>query len=152
MKKNIIIVEMMLLCVLGSLPITIGNPSSNEDYSLKVYLEPMRYSFPRVYGGNGQPVGFVAGAVNEGPENSPGFTLKFEVIGFSKNDPYDYNTTMGFNIFSPGSGQGRGFTWHTVLGSHIRIYEARVTIDVDDANPADNMISYYFITLPLRFL
>ena len=85
MNKNVIIVGIILFGLLGCAPLTIGNSNSNENYNLKADIEPMRYAFPRVYGGNGQPVGFIAWAINEGPNSSPACILKFEIIRILTN-------------------------------------------------------------------
>lgn len=153
MKENksflkIAIVGIIFLFIgISILPSTIGNTNSSEDYNLKIYLKPIRYVFPRIYSGNGQPVGFLAGAVNEGPESSPAFTLKFEIIKILSSDSYEFNQTQDINAQPKGQGMGFHFTWYTLIGFHFGIYEARATINVDDTNLEDNTISYYFIII-----
>jgi hypothetical protein len=136
----------LLICV-GVLPTTLGNHTSDANYNLEVYLTPMRSVFPRIYCGNDQPIGFMAGAVNKGPEASPPFILTFYVRSILSSYSYEYNTTMGFQSFESGGGMGRGFQWRALGGYHIAFYEVRASIDVDDANPFDNTVSFYLLTL-----
>jgi hypothetical protein len=153
MKENkcflkIAVVGIIFLFIgISFLPSTIGNSNSSEDYNLKVYIKPSRLVFPRVYYGNGQPIGFNAGASNEGPESSPPFTLKFEIIKILSKETLGYNYTYDFPFQPNGQGMGTVFTWYTLIGWHFGIYEARATINVDDTNLGDNTISYYFIII-----
>jgi hypothetical protein len=147
MKKNVIIVGVFLLCMLVSVPSVLGSFNSTGDYNLKIYIKPSRYAFPRIYYGNGQPIGFVAGAINEGPERSPAFTLKFEIIKILSKESYHYNITYDFPSQPKGQGMGTVFTWYTLIAWHFGIYEARATIDINDNNTQDNMKSYYFIII-----
>jgi hypothetical protein len=145
--KKVVFITIFLLISVSILPSAIGNPNSSQDYNLKVYLKPMRSVFPRVYYGNGQPIGFLAGAMNEGPGDSPPFALKFEIFKILSLEPYLYNTTYDFNSQPNGQGSGYVFTWYTLVGFRFGIYEARATINVDDNNTADNTKSYYFIII-----
>lgn len=153
MKKNkcflkIVVVGIIFLWIgLSFLPSTIGKSNSSENYNLKVDIKPLRYVFPRIYYGNGQPIGFLAGAFNEGPESSPAFTLKFEIIRILSSDSYEYNETYDINSQENGSGLSTNFIWRSLQGFHFGIFEARAIINVDDNNLEDNIISYTFIII-----
>ena len=147
MNKKVILVGIILFCLLVSLPSTIGDSKSSENYNLEVSIKPMRYAFPRIYYGNSQPIGFYAGASNLGHNTSPPFTLKFEIIRIFDNVPYNYNMTYDFDSFHAYSGESHRFIWFTVPHGHFSIYEARASISVNDNNTLDNMQSYKFIVI-----
>jgi hypothetical protein len=155
MKENkrfltgIVVGIVFLLVGISFLPSTIGNSNSDENYNLNVVLRPDSHQkhFRHIYYGNGLPIRFDAGAHNEGPESSPEFTLKFEVIKIFPKESYEYNDTADFPSMPVGPTEVHLFTWYTLEGFHFGIYEVRATIDVNDNYLLDNTEDYSIIIL-----
>jgi hypothetical protein len=138
-----------LLIAMSVLPSALGNPSSNAEYNIAVLIKPLRKVFPRIIHGNGQPIGFMTTATNEGPGAAPGFPLKFEIIRHFSTETYEYNTTYDVQPLDSNTGMGYIFTTCTLIGQRVAVYEARVSVDLQDTVSGDNTASYYFITLNL---
>ncbi len=165
MKKKIVgIFVCMLLIMTAVLPVSgmIMNEISeiekssnavceNGNFNLEAFIRPSRKILPRIYSDHiGNTIGFIAGATNNGPEDSTEAIVKFEIIKiFGKDTGQYHNETWVLGPQEPNTGLRKIIVWypHNSGRRILGIFIARTTIEVSDTNPNDNSKSFLFILI-----
>jgi len=122
----------------------------NGNFNLEAFVRPSRKILPRIYSDHiGNTISFIAGATNNGPEDSTEAIVKFEIIKiFGKDNGQYHNETWVLGPQQPNSGSRKIKVWypHNREGE-FGIFIARTTIEVSDTNPNDNSKSFLFILI-----
>lgn len=147
-RKKIVIGTIYLMLLLVTIPITIANNKSGNDFNLKADVQCWRRAFPHIYAPFVKAQ-FVTSYRRDSGSYVGGDTYTFQVIRRA-DDTVVYSEEREMKPLSEpqtGSGSLIEYTCHSGIRRFVSLYEARMTLNVDDNNPLDNEASCYFIVI-----
>jgi hypothetical protein len=147
MNKNLkkgLIVGTICLLMLVSIPTTIGS----DDFNLKAKIQPFRKVFSHIY----SPLVVAQFDCSYSRDNGSyigGDTYTFQVIRHADDQVVysvegEMESLLGSQI---GHGTVLDYTCHSGIRRFVSLYEARMTLNVDDNNLLDNEALCYFIVI-----
>ncbi|MBN1861375.1 MAG: hypothetical protein JW840_07945 [Candidatus Thermoplasmatota archaeon] len=137
-----------ILLFLVTIPITTGNIKSGDDFNLKADVQPWRRAFPHIYAPFVKAQ-FVTSYRRDSGSYPGGDTYTFQVIRCA-DDKVVYSEEREMKALSEpqtGSGSMIEYTCNSGIRRFVSLYEVRITLNVDDNNPSDNVASCYFIVI-----
>lgn len=148
MRGKILTGIICIILFLVTIPITTGNNKSGDDFNLKADVQPWRRAFPHIYAPF-VTAQFVTTYRRDSGSYAGGDTYTFQVIRRA-DDAVVYSEEREMKALSEpqtGSGSLIEYTCYSGIRRFVSLYEARMTLHVDDMNPSDNVASCYFIVI-----
>ena len=153
MRGKILTGIICMILLLVTIPITTANNKSGDDFNLKADVYCWRKAFPHIY----TPfvkAQFVTSYSRDSGSYGGGDTYTFQVIRRA-DDTIVYSEEREMKaLYDPQTGSGSmiEYTCYSGIRRYVSLYEVRMTLNVNDSNPLDNVASYYFIVIENNFI
>ena len=146
--KKILTGIICMIFLLVTIPAITANISSDDDFNLKADVQPWRKVFPHIYSPFVKAQFVVTYRLSSGSYTG-GDTYTFWVIRHADNTVVYSEEREMKPLSDPQTGSGSmiEYTCYSGIRRFVSLYEARMILNVDDINPLDNVVSYYFIVI-----
>jgi hypothetical protein len=148
-SKKLVVIPLFLMISVLFLPLVTSKNEQNDEFNLSAELEPFRKVFPRMY----TLLVMAQFVYTYNCENGTylgGDNLTFQVKRLADNKLI-YSETI--EMLPIGSSSGRGgildYTCYSGINRFFSLYEAKITLNVDDSDPSDNEASCYFMVIEI---